>query len=58
MVASIPNNLSEVIEILKTGNCRIVAGATDFMVKNKKKSRDELSKKDIYLFQVLKILKK
>lgn len=58
MVASIPNNLSEVIEILKTGNCRIVAGATDFMVKNKKKSRDELSKKRYILISSIEDLKK
>lgn len=58
MVASIPNNLSEVIEILKTGNCRIIAGATDFMVKNKKKSKDELSKKRYVFISNIKELKK
>lgn len=58
MVENIPNNLSEVVEILKTSNCKIIAGATDLMVKNKKKSKDTLLKKRYIFISNIEELKK
>lgn len=58
MVEKIPENLKEILTMLDKGNCQIIVGATDFMVKNKKKSQQDLNKKDYAFISNVKELKK